>query len=424
MENIPNQKLSTHLRTCRGLERSATASNIPSGSAVIAAQLNRAVALNRAHLDAQRASHHDDYEDVRPSWQDEDDQQQHVFRAAEAAERGSSGGHGATSGGVARSGGTHSSGSVSRFVPKKTVLGGSGDVGKRAGQQQQTFERSYGDEDEEEVRGSRYDQERYEDELEEEEMGSAASPPIASTKPAKLRKPAPVPEWDAGGPEDVPAAAAGPTDNRHPCQTCGRKFLELDRLEKHTIACSKMQKPRKQYDATKARVKGTELESYAGKARTEALLADDSRPKHGKPAATFTHDATPIAPAKRPANWRVKHDKFIQMVRAARQPDGSPGASGSTASLASEPDPDLVPCEHCNRRFQKDTAARHIPFCKESKQKNHYRNNAVRPGANGSGIGGSTGSLGGALSREEMVKKRTAYKPPVPKTRLRSPTKQ
>lgn len=44
--------------------------------------------------------------------------------------------------------------------------------------------------------------------------------------------------------------------------------------DKHMGACSKAKKPRKTYDATKARVKGTELEQYASKAKANGMLDD------------------------------------------------------------------------------------------------------------------------------------------------------
>lgn len=53
-----------------------------------------------------------------------------------------------------------------------------------------------------------------------------------------------------------------PHEVLHPCLICKRKFADESRLEKHMVACSKTQKPRKVFDATKARVRGTELEKY------------------------------------------------------------------------------------------------------------------------------------------------------------------
>ncbi|KAI8822045.1 uncharacterized protein EV422DRAFT_414540 [Fimicolochytrium jonesii] len=214
-------------------------------------------------------------------------------------------------------------------------------------------------------------------------------------------------EWDDG---------AGDVDTRLPCLMCGRKFLEQDRLDKHMGACAKVKKPRKTYDATKARVKGTELEQYASKTRANSILDD----RKGKAAS---HEDTLLKP--RASNWRLKHDKFIQMVRAARQPldrtnsttsnnrSSSSLAPGTAAASSTDVDPDLVPCTHCGRRFQKDTAARHIPFCKESKQKAMYRANAMRPGQNAGGAGNG----GNLPSREERMKMRTAYKPPLPKAK-------
>lgn len=105
------------------------------------------------------------------------------------------------------------------------------------------------------------------------------------------------------------------------------------------------------------------------------------------------------------------------MVRAARQPDDNTDKSkkgtSSRSFVPSEPDPDLVPCEYCGRRFNPDTAARHMPFCRDSKQKAQYRPMAKSQGAEHSAV----------TSKEDMLKKRTAYRPPLPKTKARSPKK-
>ncbi|KAI9013114.1 hypothetical protein BC832DRAFT_280219 [Gaertneriomyces semiglobifer] len=176
--------------------------------------------------------------------------------------------------------------------------------------------------------------------------------------------------------------------NRHPCPHCNRKFAE-DRLEKHAAACAKVQKPRKVFDTSKARVKGTELEQYARKPKDDTKASD-------------------VIPQKK-SNWRHKHEKFLQIVRSAREP-----ASKQSTHAISEPDPDLVPCDHCGRRFNPDTAARHIPFCRDSKQKAQYRS-PTKSAA-------KTASTG-ASSKEDMLKKRTAYKPPPPKLKAHTSVK-
>lgn len=47
------------------------------------------------------------------------------------------------------------------------------------------------------------------------------------------------------------------------CYNCGRKFAE-DRIEKHEQFCRNATKKRKVMDASKIRVKGTEMEQFQG----------------------------------------------------------------------------------------------------------------------------------------------------------------
>ena len=43
----------------------------------------------------------------------------------------------------------------------------------------------------------------------------------------------------------------------------------------------------------------------------------------------------------------------------------------------SAPNPDYIQCPHCERRFQQETAERHIPFCKEKSQRMQTKANAM-----------------------------------------------
>ncbi|KAJ3227156.1 hypothetical protein HDU81_006878 [Chytriomyces hyalinus] len=184
----------------------------------------------------------------------------------------------------------------------------------------------------------------------------------------------------------------GLSEERMPCPLCKRKFAGEERLEKHVTACSK-QKTRKVFDATKARVKGTELEQYVLKKAVEGGT------KKGK------DQEKPIKAKKQ--NWRVKHDNFIRMVRANRQTD----ENGVKAPIPpSEPDPDYVQCDHCGRRFNETAAERHIPICANTKHR-------PRPAA-------KAGSLGAIVAEDEArMRKRLDFKPPAPKLK-KSPEKK
>ncbi|KAJ3131517.1 hypothetical protein HK100_006289 [Physocladia obscura] len=182
---------------------------------------------------------------------------------------------------------------------------------------------------------------------------------------------------------------------RIPCPICQRKFAGEDRLEKHIEACSKIKKQRKVFDATKHRVKGTELEQYALK----KIISDPIGSKKNEDAGGSKNKLL-----LKKQNWRVKHDSFIRMVRSNKTPhDG-------TAVGPTEPDPDYVQCEHCGRRFNETAAERHIPICANTKHR--PRGAAARGG----------GSIGAAVAEDEArMRKRLDFKPPIPKTKKGSP---
>jgi len=77
------------------------------------------------------------------------------------------------------------------------------------------------------------------------------------------------------------------------------------------------------------------------------------------------------------------------------------------------PNDDLVQCEHCSRKFNEDSAAKHIPICRDIKQKEMYRTN----------------NKNAANNKESTYQTRMKYKPPVPRTKpnvvpVMSPVKQ
>jgi hypothetical protein len=93
----------------------------------------------------------------------------------------------------------------------------------------------------------------------------------------------------------------------------------------------------------------------------------------------------PEKPVKK-SNWRQKHQAFLNMVQSAK--------TGDIPSVVVDPNPDYVSCPHCNRRFNENAAERHIPYCKDTKQKT---NQSPRK------------------QNDEALKKRISYKPPTPK---------
>jgi endogenous inhibitor of DNA gyrase (YacG/DUF329 family) len=97
------------------------------------------------------------------------------------------------------------------------------------------------------------------------------------------------------------------------------------------------------------------------------------------------------------SNWRAKHEAFRQMIRAAK--------SDNPVQLEVDPNPDYVSCPSCQRRFQEESAKRHIPICKEKAAKKALERQTTSRGA----ISGT------GKDKAEELRRRTAYKPPSPR---------
>ncbi|XP_077999613.1 uncharacterized protein LOC144452393 [Glandiceps talaboti] len=140
---------------------------------------------------------------------------------------------------------------------------------------------------------------------------------------------------------------AGIQLNLKSCPSCGRKFA-ADRLSKHTKVCKQtINKKRKVFDPVKNRTAGTELEKYI---RQGKHLEDGPKPKA--------------------SNWRRKHEDFVRAIRDARKFQAHVAQGGKASDLpppAPSSNPDYKQCPYCKRRFNPDTADRHIPKCKDIK---------------------------------------------------------
>ncbi|XP_038621753.1 zinc finger C2HC domain-containing protein 1C [Tachyglossus aculeatus] len=155
---------------------------------------------------------------------------------------------------------------------------------------------------------------------------------------------------DGNGPQTSVFAARGCAAEEEPdlgrCSYCGRRFL-LARLERHANACRKARRSkRKVFDSAKARAKGTDLEQFL----------------------TWKGPAPAKAEPSRKCTWRQKHDCFIQSLRQAREMQQGTGKGGKLLIPPAE-HPDYVECPHCSRRFAPNAAQRHIPKCKNIKNR-------------------------------------------------------
>ncbi|NXQ18643.1 ZC21C protein, partial [Peucedramus taeniatus] len=130
------------------------------------------------------------------------------------------------------------------------------------------------------------------------------------------------------------------------CSFCKRKFL-CSRLEKHMSICGKNQdSKRKVFDSSKARARGTELEQYQQQ--------KNSRSPQSK---------TP----PRKNNWKQKHEALIHIMSQARQVEQILTKGRNVSGLPPLPpieNPDYVACTYCGRKFAPRVAERHIPKCK------------------------------------------------------------
>ncbi|NXI30112.1 ZC21C protein, partial [Sterrhoptilus dennistouni] len=135
------------------------------------------------------------------------------------------------------------------------------------------------------------------------------------------------------------------------CSFCKRKFL-CTRLEKHMSICGKNQdSKRKVFDSRKARARGTELEQY----------------QQGKSSRSLQSKTPP-----RKNNWKQKHEALIHIMSQARQVQQTLAKGRKVCDLPPLPpneNPDYVACTYCGRKFAPRVAERHIPKCKNIKNR-------------------------------------------------------
>ncbi|NXY30987.1 ZC21C protein, partial [Pomatorhinus ruficollis] len=135
------------------------------------------------------------------------------------------------------------------------------------------------------------------------------------------------------------------------CSFCKRKFL-CTRLEKHMSICAKNQdSKRKVFDSRKARARGTELEQY----------------QQGKSSRSPQSKTPP-----RKNNWKQKHEALMRIMSQARQAQQTVAKGRKVSDLPPLPpneNPDYVACTYCGRKFAPRVAERHIPKCKNIKNR-------------------------------------------------------
>lgn len=146
------------------------------------------------------------------------------------------------------------------------------------------------------------------------------------------------------------------------CPDCGRRFNPTP-FEKHVKICQKvfLQK-RKAFDSSKMRTAGDE--------ELQQIQAQKARAGGKKRGMAAAAEERAIPKQKGEGKWKQQSNALREAMRAARlQAQAEKNGDPLPPSVPSAPDPSLVPCPHCGRRFNEKAAKRHIPQCNNIKAK-------------------------------------------------------
>jgi hypothetical protein len=144
------------------------------------------------------------------------------------------------------------------------------------------------------------------------------------------------------------------------CPHCGRS-MRKSALKSH-ISRQVCTKQRKVFDMRKQRVAG--VLSVQEQRQLQRKEAEE------KKAAAAAAGKDEIA-AK--AKWQREHEAFQASIKAGKQVSEAikNGVDLRTIPVAALPEEldTRVPCPHCSRKFSKEVAERHVPACKNTKNK-------------------------------------------------------
>lgn len=202
---------------------------------------------------------------------------------------------------------------------------------------------------------------------------------------------------------NLPAPYAGDDDAaaKCPCPHCGRTFSE-EAFGRHVGICEKVFiRKRKVFDSAQMR-----------RVEDENGVTAAPQPKKGKAAKPSSSSSSSAADSsKQQSKWRAQSEQFRQALRSAKETSEAI-ASGAPLPppVMSAPDPSLIQCPHCQRRFNETAAERHIPKCLSMKTKPvHGRPTAAAPSSSSSRASTAPLSASAAMSsyRSASPKPRT-----------------
>ncbi len=145
------------------------------------------------------------------------------------------------------------------------------------------------------------------------------------------------------------------------CPDCGRKFIPTA-FAKHVKICAKvfMQK-RKKFDSTKQRLQGEGVDPELKKVYEKSKKEDLKMKRSGGKAQNSGQSES---------KWKQQSSAFRDAMKAAREyTKAKERGEEPPPPMISAPDPSLIPCPHCGRRFNEMAANRHIPQCSNIKAK-------------------------------------------------------
>jgi len=131
------------------------------------------------------------------------------------------------------------------------------------------------------------------------------------------------------------------------CAVCSRQMTERA-LQAHSKACGKV---RKKFDSKSNRVSSEAAQLLKGEKKKKAAIAERK-----------------IAASK--GKWKAESNALREAMKASRGvAKAQKNGTALPPPVASAPDPSLVQCPHCSRRFNEKAAERHIPKCADIKAK-------------------------------------------------------
>ena len=203
-------------------------------------------------------------------------------------------------------------------------------------------------------------------------LNRTSNQPSPAQRRTSYHEPDPPPALNQPKPRPATVSQPSPTDDsRLECQGCGRRFTEAA-LATHGRICAKIfgGKKRRVFDSSKHRRAGTDMEAFAPKT-TSAKKQQQGPP----PAESNRPNSIP--------RWKQQSEELRAAMRAMREvKDAMANGRPLPPPPVSAPDPSLVQCPHCGRRFNEVAAARHIPSCKTTVNKPKF----LKAGTGGAGL--------------------------------------